>query len=125
MSLLILAGVIFTCKPASHTHLCGWVKALQEGRGRHSMTQWVKGRSNHLERCSYRWANDVPLTEGENALPVNWLEVTITGKDGRMLDRNSFITDWEVGQENVSGLVEAARARWKIGNENNNVPKTR
>ena len=44
-------------------------------------------------------------------------------KEGQVLYRNSFITDWKVGEDNVAGLVSAARARWKIENENNNVLK--
>lgn len=116
---------LFTCKPSSHTHLQGWVKALQEGRDLHSMKQRIKGKSNQWEFWHYRWANDVPLTEGENALRVNWLEVTITDKEGQVLYGNSFITDWQVGQENVAGLVSAARSRWKIENESNNVLKTK
>jgi hypothetical protein len=116
---------LFTCKPTSHTHLFEWVEALEEGRDRHSMTQRIKGKGNQWEHWHYRWANDVPLTEGENALTVNWLEVTITNKAGEVLYRNSFITDWEVGEKNVVGLVSGARARWKIENESNNVLKTK
>lgn len=116
---------LFTCKPTSLTHLFGWVEALEEGRDRHSLRQRVKGKSNRWEHWHYRWANDVPLTEGENALRVNWLEVTITDTEGKVLYGNSFITDWKIGEGNVAGLVAAARARWKIENESNNVLKTK
>jgi hypothetical protein len=116
---------LFTCKPASHTHLFGWVEGLKEGRERHSLSQRIKGKSNRWEHWHYRWANEVPLTEEESALRVNWLEVTITDKEGKVLYRNSFITDWKVGEDNVAGLVAAARARWKIENESNNVLKTK
>lgn len=58
-------------------------------------------------------------------MKVNWCELTITDGEGAELYRNSFITDWEITAENVSGLVAAGRARWKIENENNNVLKTK
>ena len=115
----------FTCKPSSHPHLSGWVEGLEPGRGRHTLKQRVKGKSNRWEHHQYRWANGVPLTDSEDALKVNWCELTITDAQGQVLYRNSFITDWKINAENVEGLVAAGRARWKIENENNNVLKTK
>ena len=89
------------------------------------MKRRIKGKSNQWEFWHYRWANDVPLTESENALRVNWLEVTITEKEGRVRYHNSFVTDWKVGEKNVAGLVSAARSRWKIEKESNNALKTK
>ena len=116
---------LFTCKPASHTHLSGWVEALDPGRDRHALQLRVKGKGNRWEHHEYRWAHGVPLTDGDGALKVNWCEVRITDGEGAALYRNGFITDWEIGTDNVAGLVAAGRARWKIENENNNVLKTR
>ena len=116
---------LFTCKPASHPHLSGWVEALEPGSQRHSLKQRVKGKSNHWEHHQYRWANGVPLTDSEDALKVNWCEVTISNGEGAVLYHNAFITDWKITPDNVVGLVAAGRARWKIENENNNVLKTR
>lgn len=116
---------LFTCKPASHAHLSGWVEALPPGRGLHTLKMRVKGRGNRWEHHQYRWANQAPLTDSDDALKVNWCEVTIANGDGTVLYRNAFITDWEVTAQNVSGLVAAGRARWKIENESNNVLKTK
>ena len=116
---------LFTCKPSSHAHLNGWVEGLEPGRGRHTLKERVKGQSNHWEHHQYRWANGVPLTDSEDALKVNWCELTVTDEQGQVLYRNSFITDWPVNAGNVAGLVAAGRARWKIENENNNVLKTK
>ena len=116
---------LFTCRPASHAHLYGWVEALPPGRDLHTLKLRVKGRSNRWEHHHYRWANQVPLTDGEDALKVNWCELTVTDAQGKVLYRNGYITDWEITAGNVSGLVAAGRARWKIENENNNVLKTR
>lgn len=116
---------LFTCKPASHSHLYGWVKGLEEGCGLQTLKLRVKGKGNRWEHHHYRWANQVPLTESDDALKVNWCELTVTDGEGKVLYRNGFITDWKIDAETVSGLVAAGRARWKIENENNNVLKTK
>ena len=116
---------LFTCKPASHTHLSSWVEALVPGRQLHSLKLRVKGQSNRWEQHQYRWANAVPLTDSDDALKVNWCDVTITDEAGAVHYHNGFITDWAVSADNVAGLVAAGRARWKIENENNNVLKNR
>ena len=116
---------LFTCKPASHTHLTGWVEALAPGRDRHTLKLRVKGQGNRWEDHEYRWANGVPLTDHEDALKVNGCQVTVTDSQAAVLYRNSFITDWPIHAGNVAGRVAAGRARWKIENENNNVLKNR
>ena len=115
---------LFTCKPSSHTHLSQWVEALGADQ-RPALQLRVKGKSNRWEHHHYRWANGVPLTDSDDALKVNWCELTVTDGDGAVLYRNSFITDWKVTAENVAGLAAAGRARWKIENESNNVLKTK
>ena len=116
---------LFTCKPSSHSHLYGWVEALEPGRALHTLKRRVKGKSNRWEHHHYRWANRVPLTDSDDALNLNWCELTITNGEGTVLYRNAFITDWEINADNVSGLIAGGRARWKIENENNNVLKTK
>jgi hypothetical protein len=116
---------LFTCKPASHAHLSSWVEGLEAGRQRHSLQQRVKGKSNRWEHHHYRWANGVPLTDAPDALKVNWCELTITDAAGKLKYRNAFITDWKISADNVTGLVAAGRARWKIENQSNNVLKNR
>jgi hypothetical protein len=116
---------IFTCKPASHSHLAGWLEGLESGRDLHTLNLRLKGKSNRWEHHRYRWANGVPLTDCDDALKVNWCELTITDADGAVRYRNSFITDWTISADNVAGLVAAGRARWKIENESNNILKNR
>ena len=74
---------------------------------------------------TYRWANQVPLAEGDGPLKVNWCEVTVTDKDAKVLYHNAWITDWPITEQNVAALVASGRARWKIENENNNTLKTK
>ena len=116
---------LFTCKPASHVHVNSWIEGLAAGGQLHTLKLRVKGQANRWEEHLYRWANSVPLTDRDDALQVNWCDVTITDAEGKMKYRNSFITDWAIAAENVAGLVAAGRARWKIENENNNVLKNR
>jgi hypothetical protein len=116
---------LFTCKPASHSTLHQWVEGLEAGRQLHTLKLRVKGKSNRWEYHLYRWANGVPLTDSDDALKVNWCELTVTDGQGAVCYRNSFITDWNISADNVAGLVAAGRARWKIENENNNVLKTK
>jgi hypothetical protein len=116
---------LFTCKPSSHTHRTGWVAGLEPGRDWHTLQARVQGQNKHWQSHTYRWANGVPLTDSDDALKVNWCDVTVTDGAGQVLYRNAFITDWEITAENVAGLVAAGRARWKIENEHNNVLKTK
>ncbi len=116
---------LFTCKPGSHTYLSQWVGELEEGNGLRTLTQRLKGKSNRWEYHRYRWANGVPLADGEDALQVNWCELTVTDSADNRLYHSSLVTDWEISAKNVAGLLTAARSRWKIENENNNVLKNR
>ena len=68
----------------------------------------------------------MPLRRGENALQVNWCEVTVTREDtGRRLYYNTFITNTHLDAENVILIVGDGPARWKSENETNNVLKTK
>jgi hypothetical protein len=79
----------------------------------------------HWEQHTCRYANGVPLVEGEGALKVNWCEMTITGKRRKKPHHNAWVTDWTIADENVAGIVATGRSRWKIENENNNTLKTK
>ena len=73
----------------------------------------------------YRFANDVPLKDGKDALRVNWAELVITDAEGKVKKRHCFATNHQITNDNVVSLVEAGRARWKIENEHNNTLKTK
>ena len=77
------------------------------------------------ETDTYRYAADVPLRDADDALKVNWCEITTTAADGKVLFRNAFATDQALDDGNVAEVVEAGRSRWKIENENNNTLKTK
>ena len=116
---------LFTCKPASHKTLYDWVNLLQPEDGLHTLKMRVKNKDKHWENHTYRFASQAPLAEGDDALKVNWCELTVTNDKGEILYRNAFITDYQITAGNVAEIVAAARARWKVENENNHVLKNR
>ena len=72
---------------------------------------------------SYRIVKQVPLRDSDDALHVNWCEVTITDASQKQIYRNAWVTTHDITPQNVQSIVAAGRARWKIENENNNVLK--
>jgi hypothetical protein len=115
---------LLVCKPDSHNTLYEWIATLEaEGDLQHwSIRRW-NGRFHEVH--TYRYANDVPLRAGEDALWVNWGELTITkATDGTIRYRNAFATKHHLDRTSVEAVVQAGRARWKIENENNNTLKT-
>jgi hypothetical protein len=115
---------IFVCKPDSHKSLYQWVELLeQEG----DLDRLVVRRWNgkYREIYTYKYANDVPLRDTDDALMVNWVELTITKEDGKVLYRNAFVTNHKITAHNVEIIVSGGRARWKVENENNNTLKTK
>lgn len=77
------------------------------------------------ETWTYRYLNDVPLKDGEDALRVNWCELTVSRPDGRVTYHNAFVTRYLITDDTVADIVQAGRTRWKVENENNNTLKTK
>ena len=115
---------IFVCKPDSHKHLYQWVELLEPDMDLHTLKVRVKKKGKREDHI-YRYANAVPLVDEEDALKVNWCEVTVTSKKGKRLYKNAFISDFTMTDKNVADIVAAGRARWKIENENNNTLKAK
>jgi len=116
---------IFVCKPESHTGLYEWIDFLGQTHSLEKVTQrhW---NGKHGELWQYRFAPQVPLRNGEEALRVNWLELVIAHETtGKILYQNSFVTNHAITAANVIPLAQLGRTRWKIENENNNTLKTK
>lgn len=112
---------ILVCKPDSHTALYEWVDFT--GPAELAVRHW-NGQFGELH--TYRYVQHVPLRRGDDALYVNWCELTITHEtDGEVLYRNSFATNHPVNQANVEQIVQAGRAHWKCENASHNVLKTK
>jgi hypothetical protein len=116
---------ILVCKPDSHVALYEQVDFLAKiGAVEQFQRRHWNGR--YAEIHQYRFVNGVPLRRGEEALQVNWCEITTTREDnGRRLYKNTFITNHPLTRDTVVPLVRAGRARWKSENETNNVLKTK
>ena len=56
---------------------------------------------------------------------VNWCQLVTTDQQGEILYKNAWVTDHNLQEKNIVEVVLAARARWKIENENNNTLKTK
>jgi hypothetical protein len=115
---------IFVCKTDSHKSLYKWVELLeQEGDLNGVVVRRWNGK--YSEIYTYKYANEVPLRDTDDALMVNWVEFTITKEDGKVLYKNAFITNHKITDRNVETIVSDGRSRWKIENENNNTLKTK
>lgn len=116
---------ILVCKPDSHVALYEQVDFLSKlGTVEQLTLRHWNGRFREIHH--YRWVNGVPLRRGEDALQVNWCEITITREDtDKRLYHNTFITNHELSRSNVVPIVRDGRARWKSENETNNVLKTK
>jgi hypothetical protein len=115
---------ILVCKPDTHKTLYEWVELLEEGVDRHTVTV-TRWNGKMREVYTYRYANDVPLRDGDDAIRVNWVELAITTEEGEILYHNSFVTNHKITDKKVESIVLCGRARWKVENENNNTLKTK
>ena len=117
-------GFLFVCKPASHALVYEWVDFLERSGGVNTVvrTRWT-GKQREVD--TYRYAAAIPLRDGEEALQINWCELTTTDEQGRVLYHNAFATSLELDDRRVVEVVAAGRSRWKIENENNNTLKTK
>ncbi len=118
------AAFLFVCLPPSHPLLYEWVADFERTG---EVPTLVQQRWTGTQRLTdtYRWLNDLPLRDGNNALSVGWCELTTTTAEGQVLYRNAWASSVPVDQHNVVALVAAGRSRWKIENENNNTLKTK
>lgn len=115
---------IFVCLPTSHKTLYEWVDSLATtGDIQSHVCQRRIGKK--YETDTYRFVNDVPIRDGEDALKVNWCEITTTTADGTIIYQNAFATHHHITKDNVIDVVAAGRARWKTENENHNTLKTK
>lgn len=111
---------ILVCKPSSHPTLYEHLEGIDlptiithQGHGKVKQTY------------TYRYLNQVPLRNSDDALLVNWCELTITRTNGEVVFHNCFATNHLITDHSVAPLIRDGRSRWKIENENNNTLKTK
>lgn len=118
------ANFLFTCKPDSHATLYEWVADFARNGGVATVVQPRRiGKKSFTD--TYRYVNEVPLRDTDDALMVNWCELLTTDAQGEVVFRNAWATSHRITTDNVASLCAAGRARWKIENENNNTLKTK
>lgn len=113
---------ILVCKPTSHKVLYGVIDELDalEGVEKHEVRRKENGK---FVTDTYRFANNLALRGGNDAMEINWCEIITTDKTGKILYINSFATSLEISAQNVADICANGRARWKVENENNNTLK--
>lgn len=111
---------ILACRPESHQTLYEHLEGIKLPTV--ITTRWT---GKLTETSTYRYLNQVPLKNEDEALLVNWCEVTVTKPDGKIVYKNSFATNHRITEETVAAIVLAGRTRWKVENENNNTLKTK
>ena len=114
----------FTCKPDSHPVLYEWVADFtRTGQIGTLVITRRHGKKRLID--TYRYLNDVPLRDRDDALLVSWCELITTREDATVSYRNAWASSHRIDAHNVQLFVKAARARWKIENEGNNTLKTK
>jgi hypothetical protein len=110
---------ILVCLPGSHTRLHEWAADFARTG---EIAILVKTRWNGKNRLTdtYRWLNDLPLRDGDDALTVCLCALGTTDAEGNVLSRNAGSNSMRIPKENVVEIVIAGRSRWNIENENNN-----
>lgn len=111
---------ILSCLPTSH-------KTLYEHLEGIALPTVVKKRwtGKTEQTYTYRYLNQVPLRDSDDALLVNWCELVITNAKGKIIYQNAFATNHLITDDTVEAIVTAGRTRWKVENENNNTLKTK
>ena len=118
------ANFLFTCKPDSHSTLYEWVADFARNGCVTTVVLTRRiGKKTFID--TFRYVNQVPLRNSDDALMVNWCELVTTDAEGNVVFRNAWATSHRITDDNVAALVAAGRARWKIENENNNTLKTK
>lgn len=115
---------ILVCLPDSHKTLYSFLDFLAKSGSVHEYTsqRWT-GKERLTD--TYRFVNEVPIRDGQDALMVNWCEITTTKVDGTIVYQNAFATNHSITKDNVVEIVADGRARWKTENENHNTLKTK
>ncbi|MDR3186800.1 MAG: transposase family protein [Christensenellaceae bacterium] len=137
------ANFIFSCKPGSNKTVYDFVD-----NGDLCTYKTIKRvKSNVKEEWIYEWLNNIPLTNSQTPLRVNYISLTITQSPNaeqiKKLEKKArkksnyktyenflitkkfdFITDIDVSEENIEELIACGRSRWSLENEFNSL-KTR
>jgi len=102
--------VLFVAKPGDHSYMMEWLETYTK-----IPDYEYKDDKGHMH--FYRWKNKVPLHGEKDAIKVNFFEYTQTNEKGKIIFKNSWVTDIKISQQNIVEMTLAGRCRWKIENE--------
>jgi hypothetical protein len=115
---------LLVCKPESHPTRYEWLAGV-EAAGELQPFAIGRGNGRFCMRHTSRYATDIAVREGEEAVRGNGGELTITQEtDGPSRYRQAFATMHHLDRSRVDSVVQAGRARQKIAHEHNHVLKT-
>ena len=101
---------LLVCKPQSHQALYEWVAFLERsGAVQILLVKRWTGKRHAID--PYRYVAAVPLREGDDALPVNWCELTTTTADGQLIYRKAFATSPAVDASTPTPAIHPSFAR--------------
>jgi hypothetical protein len=113
-------GFILSCQPGSHKTLFDWIDGLRQVKDLKVQEQKFR-EGKHWYIATYEYANKVPLRDGEDAIYVNFVQVTICEKStGQVCGIHSFVTDFILDENSCTEIATIGRRRWKSENEGNN-----
>lgn len=113
---------ILGVKPGDHAFLFEYVAAagLRGETTEFTISDPVRPDVHHC----FRFLNNVPLNKcSQDKLRVNFLEYWEADADGNEKQHFSWVTDFELTQENAYDIMRGGRARWRIENETFNTLK--
>jgi len=115
---------ILVCLPDSHKTLYEWIDFLTKSG---SIRQYTNRRWTGKEYLTdtYRFVNEVPIRDGQDALMVNWCEIITTKADGTVIYQNAFATNHSITEDNIVEIVADVCSRWKTENENHKNRQTK
>lgn len=89
---------------------------MLERRGDVSNLSVRRSNGGRVYLSHYRWAQALPLRGTDDALTIDWCELTTTNEAGKTLYQNSSTSSIPINEGNVPQIVAAGRARWEIEN---------
>jgi len=113
---------LLVAKPGDHKSLFTDIEGLRRG-GMLERLERKEKTGRRYRRYLYEWTNQIALGADAKSPLVNFMQLSIFDAQGKKTFTNSWVTDIQLGGENVESLVRGARARWKIENEGFNTLK--
>lgn len=123
--LLGYSGVRFllVAKPTSHTYLQEWIAGYTKNDYETVRTTEKMGKKKRI--YTYKIYKDIPLNGDTDAPFVNYFEMQVENESGKIIYKNSWITNHKIDKANIHKIARMGRDRWKIENEAFNILKTK